>query len=565
MKTSTFLQQSIQTLRPWAVAGLLLAATLVATGAEGAAGGWVTAEVALARGEYPTAARRLHEAANTSRDTAVFEKAARLAFDNAQPAELESIANDWLAREPRSEAARRFRAIARLQLDRPQAAADDFRVLIKTAYSTPAAAFSALQESLAGAEFVGAAEIAISDLLRDYPTTPEAWMAHADLALHAGNSPAALKSIERLLALSPSNREALWLRARALVLGGNCDQGLASAAVLARDGSARDRLMHGWLASSCGRGEEAERPLKDLTRIAALKGEALQLLAANALDAGRLDVAEARYREALGAGGAVDVITFGMAQIAERRGQTNQAKQLYSGITEGNRAVAAQLSLYRLLMDSGDDALAARMLDDFVAHSPERLSVTAGRIDVLNERGHAETALSLSARALRVYPDDPTITLARAATLDKSGRMDEALKILKVLRAQRPNDALVANSLGYTLVDHDRDLSTARQLITAALARRPDSAAIQDSYGWLLFRERHFDQAIVWLSKAYDREPQAEVAVHLGEAQWASGDHEAAARTWSSALMRVPDSVILKEVLGARGVAMPDTRASQSP
>jgi hypothetical protein len=62
----------------------------------------LSAEVALSRGEYPQAARTLREAARKSRDPAVAERAAKIAFEYSQPRELALIASDWLDREPKA-------------------------------------------------------------------------------------------------------------------------------------------------------------------------------------------------------------------------------------------------------------------------------------------------------------------------------------------------------------------------------------------------------------------------------------------------------------------------------
>jgi len=525
----------------------------------------VSAEVALSRGEYPEASRQLREAARSSRDPAVAERAARVAFDYAQPRELERIATDWLGRDPKAEAPRRFRAIAELELDNAHAAAADFRVLIKTAYETPAAAFASLQESLGSLDAVGAAAAAVGELLPDYPATPEAFLAHAELSLHAANSKAALASVERVLALRPGDREALWLRARAHVLARDCDLGLNEASGLAAEGAPRDRLIYAWLLSSCSHQDDAQRILKDLTRVPQIKPEALEVLAGNALDAGRLDEAEGLYREALAVTRVADTATFGLAQIAERRGNKSQAERLYSGITEGGRAVAAQVSLYRLLVDSGEPDVAARVLDDFVMHSPERLVATTSRAELLSDRGRSADALSLLERARRMYPDDSNLAMSQAAALDKAGRLDDALAVLRSEQKLRPLDPLVANSLGYTLADHGRDLPAAQKLIVAALAVRPDSPAIQDSYGWVLFRQNRPGDAVPWLARAYAGDPDPEVALHLGEAQWATGDQAAASNTWSRALKRAPDNTQLKDVLTRRGLPQPAAGTSPKP
>lgn len=517
----------------------------------------LAADVALARGEFPQAVQQLETLLRARFDARLADRAARLAFDNAQPRALERVATDWLKHEPQAEAARRFRAIARLELDDVPGAAADIKVLVDTAYETPAAAFAGLQEPLAGVDSGGAAARAVALLLPSYPKVAEAYVAHAELSLRALNSAAALASSERALEIKPGDREALWIRARARVLRRDCAQGVGEAAGLAAEGSPRDRLLYAWLASSCGQSGDVDGVLHDLARQPALKSEALGLLANNALEADRLDEAEARYRDVLASGRGSEDASYGLAVITERRGNVQQAQQLYAGITAGSRAVPAQSALYRLLLRSGQAEIGARVYDQFIQATPDRVSAVAARAEVLAAGGRAPDAVVVTSRARRVYPDSAELGLAEAAALDRAGRVDEALVLLRALRAQRAHDPEVANSLGYTLADRDRELPYAEQLIREALADRPDSPAIQDSLGWVLHRQGHDQDAVPWLSRAYAANRESEVAVHLGEALWGIGDHPGAEQTWRTRLAQDKDSAMLRETLRRHGLADP--------
>ena len=49
-----------------------------------------------------------------------------------------------------------------------------------------------------------------------------------------------------------------------------------------------------------------------------------------------------------------------------------------------------------------------------------------------------------------------------------------------------------------------------------------------DSMGWVSYRLNDFETALKFLQKAYEASPEAEVAAHLGEVLWESGDQERA-------------------------------------
>ncbi len=507
-------------------------------------------EVALERGEYAFAAREYRRAAAESGDPKIAEHAARVAFDHGQDTELERTAREWLKRDPKSEGARRFEAVALLQLDRRAQAAEQFAVLLTSAYPTPAEGFTALGESLAELRNDAGAASTVGLLAARYPDLPQAAYAHASLSLSAGDSPTALAAIARALALKPGWREARWLEARALIAGGDCGRGLSEAGGLAAESSDADRLLYAWLLSACDRPAEARPFFEDLAHGSVARAEALEGLASIELDGHRWDEATNHYTEMLATGRNTERAFYGLAVIADRRGDTARAVRLYTRVTGGPRAVAAQLRAYRLLLQQGQPGLAARTLDDFVGGVPEeRIAVTAGRAQILADVDRSAEALALLDRASAAYPDREELRFARAEVLERNGQVPRAIAELRRLANERPNDSTAQNALGFTLAEHGLALPEAETRIRAALAARPDSPAIRDSLGWVLYRRGHAADAVDWLQRAYANDPDPEIAAHLGTAQWAVGDRAAAQKTWQEALERSPGDPHLKQAL----------------
>jgi tetratricopeptide (TPR) repeat protein len=508
------------------------------------------AETALERGQYAIAASEYRLAAAASGDPAIAERAARVGFDNGQEQELARTATEWLARDPKGEAPRRFLAVAQLELDDRAAAQRTLGDLVRTAYGSPAEAFAALGEALAVLRNDTGVARTVGQLASRYPSVPEAQYAAATLALSASDSPSALAAVGRALELKPDWREARWLHARGRIAGGDCDGGLKEASALAAESTDADRLVYAWLLTACDRGAAAQPYFADLARGHVVRSEALEGLAGLDVDGRRWDEATSHYTEMLATGRNADRAFFGLAVVADRRGDRERAVRLYQRVTSGQRAVAAQLRAYRLGLERGDAPGAARQLDEFVASTAEhRVEVTAGRAQILAEFGRGREALALLARAAVAYPDRVELRYARATVLEHSGAVDAALGELRTVAALRPLDPTAQNALGFTLADHGRDLADAEARIRAALAERPDSAAIQDSLGWVLHRRGRSSDAMSWLQRAYAVDPDPEIATHLGEVQWALGDRAAAERTWRAALEKNPGDPHLKQAL----------------
>ena len=264
------------------------------------------------------------------------------------------------------------------------------------------------------------------------------------------------------------------------------------------------------------------------------------------------DDATMRLSELLASGRNSDRAMYALGMVADRKGEYPRSVLLYARVTGGDRAVAAQLRAYRLAIEHGQAATAARQFDEFLAGAPEsRVEATAGRAQILADTGRVEDALALLERTSAAYPDRDEPRYARATVLEKSGRVDAALATLRAVLRARPLDPTALNALGYTLADHERDLPEAERLIRAAFGTRPDSAAIRDSLGWVLHRRGHDLEARPWLEQAYRLDPDGEIAAHLGLVQWSLGDQAAAVRTWKTDLEHSPGERHLEEALAS--------------
>ncbi len=116
--------------------------------------------------------------------------------------------------------------------------------------------------------------------------------------------------------------------------------------------------------------------------------------------------------------------------------------------------------------------------------------------------------------------------------------MHDSVEALQHLLTERVDDPTLLNALGYTLADHNLELSRAESLIRKALAAMPDNPAALDSLGWVRFRQGDSKMALVTLERAYYISHDSEIAAHWGEAIWASGDHAQARKVWAAALAR---------------------------
>jgi Flp pilus assembly protein TadD len=134
-------------------------------------------------------------------------------------------------------------------------------------------------------------------------------------------------------------------------------------------------------------------------------------------------------------------------------------------------------------------------------------------------------------------------------TAEKLSRLDVQESQLKKLIQLKPDYAQAYNALGYSWADRNERLAEAKDMIEKALKIAPDDAAIIDSMGWVLYRLGDLARAEDLLKRAYDAQPDPEIAAHLGEVLWKANKRAEAERVWHSALAKAPDDETLKSTM----------------
>lgn len=507
------------------------------------------ADLGLARGAWPAAARAFACAAAASEDPAVAERATRAAFEQDQWGPALASARRWVALEPGREEARRFLAITLLRLHRSDEAGEQFAVILDTGYPERARGYEALLEILSGESNDAGAARVMERLAAGDPDVAEAQYARSVLWQQAEHGERALASAERALGLRPGWSMALLARARALLLMARTDDGLEAARQAAADGELA-RLNLAWMLAGAGREEEAIAEFEALRRESGGEAPALEGLGAIAWDRGDLESARRLFtdRAKLGRGPETALAYLGL--IAERAGDKALAARYLERVTSGPRALPSQLHANGLLVELGAPERAGLLLDDYLAAAPEQtrdLVVRLANREAVAGRG--EAAVALLARLVETYPDDDDLRLAQGFVYERLDRVPEAVAVMRDVLSRRPDDPTALNSLGYTLVDRTRRVGEGHALIARALEQRPDSYAIIDSMGWALFRLGRPAEARDWLQRAWDRSQDPEVAAHLGEVLWSLGERDAARALWQEAVGAAPDNRTLRRTL----------------
>jgi tetratricopeptide (TPR) repeat protein len=508
----------------------------------------IGAEVALQRKQYLLAARTLHEAAVASDDETLAQRAASAAYEHHQYEYALKSAQRWLQINESSEEAHRYAGFSALRLYRIELAAEHFTALLNTAFISPAAGFMSLAPQWFEIGSRPAAQALVQRLIQQHGEVAEAHLVLGQAALQAENLALAANSAKKAVELSPYWQPARSFLARVQLAAGDRDAALATAkAMVDQESGAAQRLEYAQFLYAAGQEEEGRAALEALADSEEVGAAARRSLALIDAERGEFDSAGKRWRALVQSGRFVYEGIFYLGQIAERRGETGDAIELFSRVTESDLAVPAQTraALLKSRADGVDAGMA--MLKKFdEERAGNEVEMAIAQATLLADLDRIPQGVSVLDAAIESYPDRDDLMVSKALLLERDGKSSDALKAMRELARQRPDDPTVLNMLGYTLVDRTRNVEEGAAMIRRALDAMPDNGAILDSMGWALHRQRRNEEALPYLQRAHERAADPEISLHLGEVLWALGRNDEARKTWEDALARAPDNEPLK-------------------
>ncbi len=370
------------------------------------------------------------------------------------------------------------------------------------------------------------------------------------LALEAGDFNLAELRAHQVLARDAASSGALRLLASVRVRRGDADGAIAAARDAMRADPNGSAFELADVLIGLDRLEEARQELERLRATDASAGEIDRRLALIAYNSGDVAEARRRFNDLIDRGEASESALLYLGDLAARSGDLDGALTAYRQLSDTPEALQARTRAAGILLDRDKRGEALDLLDSYESEHPESgIEVAIAKADLLADHGDAPGGLAFIAAALQQYPAHPRLQLERASLLERAGRIEDSVQAYEQMLRQRPGDPNLMNALGYTLADHGMDLSRAETLIRSALKETPDNAAIVDSLGWVYVRRGNVHAALPLLERAYLTSRDPEIAAHWGEALWMSGDRTQARKVWADALVRNPDSKLLKDTV----------------
>lgn len=261
------------------------------------------------------------------------------------------------------------------------------------------------------------------------------------------------------------------------------------------------------------------------------------------MQSGNLDIAEKHLKSLLASEQYRSNAYYHLGEVAIQNNQDDLAIDRFLRVDRSELVIEARKQLANLAMkqNTPDQALRwfseARLLFPNFKHE---LYLAEAQFQTANRM--ADAAIPLLTEAFMREPDSVEILYTRALAYEQLDDITGAENDLRKILELKPNDPDALNALGYTLADRTDRHKEALSLIENALTQKPESAAILDSMGWVLFKLGRLDEAEPYFAKAWEMSQDHEIAAHYGELLWRLGQQQKAREIWGIGYESTPES-----------------------
>lgn len=398
----------------------------------------------------------------------------------------------------------------------------------------------------------------VEEVLAEDATQPEALKMRAGWLIQSDETDAAIAALRSALDRSPEDAQAMTLMAEAYTRSGRTElaRDFLALAVEASGNAPAESIRYARLLI----GDESYLPAEDILisslRLNTNHPDLLLTLGQLYLrmeDFGRAQhVADTLRRlDTPAARNAANGIEA--ERINRQSGRDEAMTYLENLAGSADADLAAQVSLVRARLGTGDAAGALAMVEEIVAENPDNadlrfmLATTRalnGDLDgagtiyralvdedprrarvwlelsrLRQRQGDRDAAKATIDEGLGHIPDNASLLWAQASFLEQDGEIDRAIAIYETLYEANSGALVVANNLASLLSTYrDDEESLERAWTVARRFRDTDLPAVQDTYGWILQRRGESAEALPYLESAAAGLPKDPlVSYHLAQ------------------------------------------------
>ncbi len=511
----------------------------------------MTAEIAGQRGQYNVALEGYLQAARKVKDSQIAERAAKIALYLKDTEKTKEAVSLWLGQDPDNLVARKIAALSSVRANDKNLAVKNLSYILE---HDPAGFEATLMElvKVLGKEGKGDFLLEVFDELGDEnPNVATIFFAKAFLAMHLKNNELANANIEKALEIQPGWTKAQLLQVQLAVLDQDFDKAkvILLKALEKEPANKQFNTMLAKLYIQTAEYEKAAEVYEKLVELDPGNTEAQFSLALVYLQLEEDDEARKLFEKLVEHPRWQAQASLYMGRIEAKQKHIDDALVWFDRITTDPLVLEAGISAVSLLMNEGRyDEAEARLMKLREKFPNQELRLLLLQAELFNKQKQYQKAFDLLTTALLEHPNQKDLLYTRALIAERLDMLDVVESDLKFILEKYPNDANALNALGYTLVDRTDRYDEAADYLEKAIKLQPDEPVIQDSYGWLLYKQGNPEKALEYLVRAYKKFKGEEIAAHLVEVYWVLGEKQKAKDLFEKAIEKSPDNEYLREV-----------------
>ena len=215
-----------------------------------------------------------------------------------------------------------------------------------------------------------------------------------------------------------------------------------------------------------------------------------------------------------------------------------------------------------------DKAKALKTLQEARGRMPNELAILFALGCLLSDLEEYDQAIPLFEEARRLVSRDDArdeesspfteaFYLYHGAAYERTGQLETAERIFEECVALYPKSHTVLNYLAYMWAESGQKLDNALEYVNRALEIVPNSAAYRDTLGWVFYKMKQYDKALIEVTKADElMGSDAEILHHLGDIHMALQDEKQAVACWSKSYAIDPKNETVARKLMQLGVSL---------
>jgi tetratricopeptide (TPR) repeat protein len=168
----------------------------------------------------------------------------------------------------------------------------------------------------------------------------------------------------------------------------------------------------------------------------------------------------------------------------------------------------------------------------------------------LSQLGREEESIEYIKNALKIEPNNVNLLGQLGLSLNNLNYMAESDSIYEQALVLEPDNALINNNYAYSLSERDLQLERALKMVTLALEADSLNSSYLDTKGWIYYKLNKYEKAQEYIEKAIEVGGENSVMLeHLGDILFMKGKQTQAMETWKKALeMDLENETLIQKV-----------------